>query len=252
MDLYFNKGSEIFKKFTFRYMNLGILFSKYSNAKLKKVLLDFYGEEIFDNCKTRVCIPAIDITNGKPMVFKTKHHRDYINDYLLKVWEIGCATSAAPIFFPSFKNIKKNYYIDGGLYANNPVLVGIAEAIKLGYGLNEIYVLSLGTCSRIFHLEKLTNLMGGLIPWNTSLIEISFQAQSKSACSIASYLIGEKNFFRIDQFLPDNRFLWFFPKFGLDILRSKDTLRNFAEYKAKETFITLKDVFFESKVNLYK
>ncbi|MFX3623494.1 MAG: hypothetical protein ACE3JP_05470 [Ectobacillus sp.] len=71
--------------------------------------------------------------------------------------------------------------IDGGLWANNPVLVGIAEAIKLGYLLYQIEVLSLGTGEPVYFNKKGHPLAGGLMQWMNNLIDLAFQSQSKGS-----------------------------------------------------------------------
>lgn len=247
LDLYMNKGSLIFKK-GLRWYNLGLITSKYSNKDLINVLKGFFGEnEILGNCKTFILIPSVDITNGKPTIFKTRHHSDYEEDFKKKVWEIGVATAAAPIFFPAFIDSHGKHLIDGGIWANNPSVIGIAEAIKLGFSLDQIKVLSLGTTSNKFHLEgaKLTK-MGGLISWNTNLVEIVMQAQTMGGNSTSKYLIST-NFDRIDYILPNTKKYGVFQKFGLDKCNSVKTLENFAREKAKETQKIILEKFFSEK-----
>ena len=56
------------------------------------------------------------------------------------------ATSAAPTFFPVYGHVEDSRFIDGGVWANNPNVVGIAEALRvLDISLSDIRVLSLGT-----------------------------------------------------------------------------------------------------------
>ncbi len=37
------------------------------------------------------------------------------------------ASAAAPTYFPSFQIDDQDAHIDGGIWANNPIVVGIAE-----------------------------------------------------------------------------------------------------------------------------
>lgn len=60
------------------------------------------------------------------------------------VWAAARATSAAPTFFQPC-TVDRRQYVDGGLVANNPVLVGFAEASQLG---DVTCVVSVGTGKR--------------------------------------------------------------------------------------------------------
>jgi patatin-like phospholipase/acyl hydrolase len=52
-------------------------------------------------------------------------------------------TSAAPTYFPSYQ-----HYVDGGVFANNPSMAALAQALDAGTGgqvLGDLLILSLGT-----------------------------------------------------------------------------------------------------------
>lgn len=201
LKLYEEKGSSIFP-FRPRKFNFGFIIPKYSNKKLKKELKNLFKEEtIINDCKTRVCIPTINITRGKTVVRKTRHSKDLEHDYLLPVWQVASESSAAPGFFPAFEDDNKCQYIDGGLWANNPTLIGIAEALKLGYSLEQIKVLSLGTGKNLIHKDGWKYKFLGLIGYGTSLVEITFQTQSQGVYNTANYLLNDR-FERIDVDLP--------------------------------------------------
>ena len=76
-----------------------------------------------------------------------------------KVWEVGRATSAAPVYFPQFCN----KFIDGGVMANNPTLDAMVEMInqaeREGQTAKIGLVVSIGTgivpCSRVDNVSVL-------------------------------------------------------------------------------------------------
>jgi hypothetical protein len=91
----------------------------------------------------------------RPWVFKTAHqqtsnHRD--DGYSLV--DICLASSAAPLF-RSLAAIETpaasggyNVFADGGLWANNPVLVALVEALTISPPDRAIEIFALGTCPR--------------------------------------------------------------------------------------------------------
>jgi len=137
-----------------------VITSIYSNRNLRKKLKEIYTEAnggktpLVNDLKTRVCIPVFNGSDGQINVIKTKHREDYFRDYRLPAHEVALSSSSAPIYFPphtfSFSNefgegVNVNM-IDGGIFANNPSLIGILEATeKLNYDFANIRLLSLGT-----------------------------------------------------------------------------------------------------------
>lgn len=132
----------------------------YSNKNLLKKLKEVYTAAnngivpLLKDLKTNVCIPTFNGNDGAINVLKTKHHPDYTRDYKLPAHDVAMSSASAPIYFPPHSFSFKNEYgsgqnvnmIDGGLFANNPALIGIFEATdKLGYDLSQISLLSLGT-----------------------------------------------------------------------------------------------------------
>ncbi len=137
-----------------------LLTSIYSNKALHKKLEEIFKEAnggkvpIIDNLKTKVCIPTFNGATGEINVLKTRHHAEYNRDYKLPVHEAVLSSASAPIYFPphsfSFSNEHGSgsnvNMIDGGIFANNPALIGVLEATeKLGYDFTDISLLSLGT-----------------------------------------------------------------------------------------------------------
>jgi patatin-like phospholipase/acyl hydrolase len=135
----------------------------YSNKKLRGLLKDIYsgangGEApLIHDLKTKVCIPAFNGNTGQINVLKTRHHPEYTRDYKLPAHEVGLSSASAPVYFPphsfSYDNIHGSgtniNMIDGGIFANNPSLIGLLEATeKLGIATQDIQIISLGTGRR--------------------------------------------------------------------------------------------------------
>lgn len=137
-----------------------IITSIYSNKNLRKKLKEIYTAAnggitpLINDLKTKVCIPVFNGNDGQINIIKTRHRDDYVRDYKLPAHEVALSSSSAPVYFPphtfSFSNesgegVNVNM-IDGGIFANNPSLIGILEATeKLNYDFSKVRLLSLGT-----------------------------------------------------------------------------------------------------------
>uniref|UniRef100_UPI00402ABAE5 CBASS cGAMP-activated phospholipase n=1 Tax=Bacillus sp. DX2.2 TaxID=3073452 RepID=UPI00402ABAE5 len=190
LELYLKRGKDIFGN-----RRTILPFSKdshYGNDGLIQVLQETFGDKLLKEVNTMVCIPSIEHQNASPKVYKTPHHPHFIKDGNIEIWKIALATSAAPTYLPAAVIDDNECKIDGGLWANNPVLVAIAEAVKLGYSLDQIKVLSIGTGTSLYEVDNKHAIRGGILSWGTNLVDFTMQAQSKGAFYTACYLIGNR------------------------------------------------------------
>ncbi len=120
------------------------------HAELKDVTIG----EVWRGRQIALAIPAVELSQHHAWVFKTPHlanskHRD--DGYRLV--DICLATSAAPVF-RSLAQIENpdtqgdHTFADGGLWANNPVLVGLIDALAMTENSDRIEIFCLGTCPR--------------------------------------------------------------------------------------------------------
>lgn len=125
---YEQDGPVIFKRRLAHYF--GLLKSRYDGDVLRGRLDDRYGMSLMRQCKTRVMVTLSDVG--------TRHAR------FVKSWKDGfvvCAdagrgTSAAPDYFDPATitptgNFEGGTFCDGGLFANNPAVFALVEAINL-------------------------------------------------------------------------------------------------------------------------
>jgi hypothetical protein len=121
--------------------------------------------------------------------------------------------------------------------------------LKLGYSLDHVKVLSIGTGSPTMHKGAFTSQQLGLTGWGTGIIEWIFHAQSHGTCNMSAYALGDR-FKRIDSPLPPaKRFL--FGKYGLDKIGGTSDLIAFAERRAKETFVEVQRNFLIDKAEAF-
>lgn len=179
--------------------------SKHSGAELRTSLRSIFGERLLGESVTRLVIPAYSLDADDVYNFKTPHHPRLRRDYRASMVEVGMATCAAPTFLPAFR-LGNQRLIDGGVWANNPTLVGVAEAVSmLGASLPQTHVLSLGTTDPLARNKK--NLdHGGLLQWARPITRVLLRAQTLGTFHAAEHLIGPDHVHRIDVTVPEGLF----------------------------------------------
>lgn len=118
---------------------------------LEEVLGQVTIEDIWALREIALCVPTVNMSNHKPWVFKTPHLPGKDRDNKYSLVNVCLATAAAPILFPLAvtdvpESNQYNVFADGGLWANNPVMVGMTEALQLAQDDQPIEIVSIGTC----------------------------------------------------------------------------------------------------------
>lgn len=177
----------------------------YSGEVLREVLVEVFGSRLLGESAKRLVIPSWDVQRGEVHVFKTPHHPRLRRDGQISMVDVAMATSAAPTYFPAAK-VDGQRLIDGGVWANNPSVVAIGEAVSmLGLPLEAIRVLNVGTVDqRTYHSERLDS--GGWATWATSAASLILTAVSRGAQGTAIHLVGKENFVRFDANVPGDVF----------------------------------------------
>ncbi|KAF5806545.1 putative patatin-like phospholipase domain, Acyl transferase/acyl hydrolase/lysophospholipase [Helianthus annuus] len=110
---------------------------KYNGKYLRKIIREKLGNTRLNDTLTNVVIPTFDIQRLQPTIFST-YEAEVNPCYNAKLSDICISTSAAPTYFPSYYfknndadgNNQEYNLIDGGVAANNPMLVAISEVTK--------------------------------------------------------------------------------------------------------------------------
>ena len=168
----------------------------YERAPLENELLRMFGDRTLGDARTRLCIPAFEGRHGEPWLFKTPHHPDYKLDRCERMVRVAMSTAAAPTFFEALPN---NGYlmVDGGLWANNPVMNALVDALAC-YDVNrtQVEILSLGCGETTFKVDD-KRARGGLLHW-WNVVSAAMRAQSLNALGQAYLLVGKDHVMRID------------------------------------------------------
>jgi hypothetical protein len=238
-DFYFQHGEKIFsgRRWYQQLANpLGFRRPKHQQEELREALKKLFGEDVLlKESTSRLVINAMYAEASDPRCYKTRHHADYTRDYLLPAWDIGLATSAAPVFFPAHLAIDGRYHLDGGLWANCPIVVGIAEALgKLNQRPQDLEILQVGTCHQAVTASRWA-LNGGWLPYlflgPSRLHEIIMEAQRRAAMNTAQIMLGPDAILEIDKQVERGRF-------KMDDTRAfcMNGLRALGEAQAKERY----------------
>ncbi|KFI24256.1 patatin [Haematobacter missouriensis] len=171
---------------------------KHNQAALKEELLRIFGDKVLDSAVTRLVIPSFEGRHGEPFLYKTPHHPDYQKDRHKKFAHVALHTTAAPSYYPGVE-VDGYVMIDGGIWANNPVMNALVDALAC-YDLarEDVRILSLGTGEATFTIdERVRN--GGVKDWAfLRAFNAASRAQSRNALGQAYLLAGKNNVTRID------------------------------------------------------
>jgi len=112
-----------------------------------------FGNSTMQDLKTATIITSFekndvetDFTQdtNTPVYFSNSNIITDLSGQDFKISDVAMATSAAPLYFPSWQ-IGEDKYIDGGVVQNNPASLGFAIAKSLKPTANRYCVLSIGT-----------------------------------------------------------------------------------------------------------
>ncbi len=186
-NLYYKRGKQIFPQRNSFLSSLRQIFlkSKYDNSELRRALEEIFGEQTLANSRCLLCIPAFSLTDGRPFIFKYDHSEGNLcRDSKTKYVDIALATSAAPAYLPivTIDTYDHKQFIDGGIYANNPTLVGVVEALRYFVGngkrFKKLKVMSFGSLEPNSGRRFVTKHHRSVIDWNKDLITTFFEGQA--------------------------------------------------------------------------
>jgi patatin-like phospholipase/acyl hydrolase len=205
-DLYVNRGREIFPPGgagfigrvyrRLRSWRRGIHYT-YDQYNLARILVEVLGDRKFGEAAIRLCIPSFDGEYGEVYIFKTPHHPDYRKDLHESMVKVGLATSAAPTYFRPMQDGGYTF-IDGGVWANNPVMIGLVEALtSFDVSRERIRILSVGCGDNPYSVTGRKVTFGGLWHWR-DIFTGAMRLQSQNAIGQAGLLLGRDRLVRID------------------------------------------------------
>lgn len=158
---------------------------KFKDRVLKSVLTEIFGEKTIGESNNLLCIPSYSVTDARPWIFKYDHKEGNLNrDNKARYVDVALATSAAPTYLPLAEIDLYDYkqFIDGGVWANNPSLLGLIEALTYFVGEGKPYdgiqILSVSSLNSTAGKPTGLKRQRSFVQWRNDLFETSLIGQS--------------------------------------------------------------------------
>ena len=201
LDLYVNEGHRVFppeQRLRGKRLFRRLSHNRYDRTALDELLRETLGAITLRESRYRLLIPATEAKHGDPAVYKTPHHPGYFLDGDKPMAEVAAATSAAPTYL---KPVVQDGYIllDGGIWANNPTMMGLVEALTCFMVQREnIAILSIGCGQDGFRIDSKQAAGAGQFQWR-EIIYVAMHYQSLTAVNQTGLLIGRDKVMRLDR-----------------------------------------------------
>ena len=174
-----------------------------------------YFEEIMSDARINdivdkhLLILAYDFINRELVTFKNRRGHDA--SYNPTLVEICDAASAAPTLYPSVptSDTYSRWLVDGALAINDPSLCAISESLAMGYAIEDVWMLSMGTGRPVDDMsQKQQDRIGnssrdwGILGWVTNgLLDHMLSASSAVSAHQCKQFLGNR-YLRVDGTLP--------------------------------------------------
>jgi patatin-like phospholipase/acyl hydrolase len=217
---------------------------KHSSEGLKNVLAELLKDCLLGSSRCRLVIPAFEPKFKGIHLFKTAHHRRLMTDYKIAMVDVALAMSAAPTYLKPFIRHSGLEHLDGGLWANNPVMIAVSEA--LGYleqAQSRIAALRIGTTQELKSLSQVKT-KGGKLFMAAPIIEFMMKGQSQSASGMARHVLGETRYHEVNPVVADG-------DFKMDVLNTQLVALADAEWRHHSSELADKG-FFSHKAQPFK
>jgi len=228
--------------------SLDVVFrSRFCNHSLVESLVEGFGDDILADVKcTRLIMPAVNLTKGEPHVFRSNHLPKAVHDQNIKIVDAVAATTAAPTYFPH-RTIGDSVFVDGGLWAADPSLLAVAEAIRVQQFekkldpdapilTNDIHLMSVGTGKAEFSTTPPSDDVGILF-WASRIAEVMGTSQSQGVHLPVKFFLGDR-YRHINFQMTEN---W-----GMDDVSNMPKLFDVGAKRAAESFDMIKDEFLDN------
>ena len=203
VELFEKESSSIFKR---RRLGSFHIRSKYSRRPLEQVVRSYVSDLTLGEVATPLMIMSSDISTGGVHVFKSGYLRDlghpYVRDADVVLSDAILASCAAPTYFDPVP-VGDFRLADGGLWANNPSIIALTEAVaKFGRSVEQVRILSIGTGHSV-NVYAESRLWGLITGWGREkLVSYVLRLQSDASANMAKLLLTDR-YLRMDPEIED-------------------------------------------------
>jgi patatin-like phospholipase/acyl hydrolase len=178
-----------------------LLRAKYGASRLQAALSEVFGDRTFGDSAKRLVVTAYNVGTDDVYLFRTPHLPTLARDWRERAVDVAMATAAAPTYLPGMP-LNGTRLVDGGIFANNPAMVAVTEAVgPLRRPLGGIRLCSLGTTTDVRRRSRRLD-RGGLVPWATDAVEVLMRAQSISVEKQTAHFLGADKAMRLNPVVP--------------------------------------------------
>jgi patatin-like phospholipase/acyl hydrolase len=205
VEFYTELGAGVFRNRLALASARQVLRAKYLPGPLRAALTSVFGDRTFGESAKRLVITSYNLGADDVYLFRTAHHPRLRRDWRERAVDVAMATSAAPTYLPGFP-LAGTRLIDGGVWANNPAMVAVVEAVgTCGVPMGDLQVFSLGTTVEVRHRSRRLD-QGGLLPWARAAVDVILRAQSISANNQVHHLLSPDRLLRLNPVVPAGLF----------------------------------------------
>ena len=198
VKLFEKESPRIFRR---RWLGSFHMRSKYSSRSLEQVIRSCVSDLTLGEISTPLMITGSDISTGGVHVFKSRYLKDlgepYIRDGDVVLSDAILASCAAPAYFDPVP-VGDFLLADGGLWANNPSIIALTEAVsKFRWSVEQVRILSIGTGHSV-NLYSQNRLWGLMTGWGREkLVSYFLRLQSDASANMAKLLLADR-YLRLD------------------------------------------------------
>lgn len=198
LAFYKEHGPRIFSRA--RPLPLRLVVPKYSRRPLDRILQSEFGETVMNDLTRPVCVTAHELVEGTTRVIKNDHAEGLSWGGSLPVWKVAAATSAAPTYFSPVQLDNADSHVDGGVWATNPALIGIIEAVRyFRRDLTDIRLLSVGTASATLRTTSHDAAKRMALPhWGRRILHLLQTSSALASDRQSGLLLPSGSYLRVD------------------------------------------------------
>lgn len=172
--------------------------ARFDPSYYKYIIDDLFQDSELKTTLTNFLCPSYDLAGKQPYIFKTSKANEKLEDnFYLK--EVIQAASSAPTIFPPYK-LNGKLIIDGNIYANNPSMCGLTEAIKI-MPFRGFFLISLGcgSCNADEFYKQLQKRK--MFRSSDDILSATIDGVNKTVHYEASQILSSQSYFRLQPIL---------------------------------------------------